>query len=125
MSIAFISITIELTYFRFLEDLKLSSDGRLRTHKVEQGGQTDDPQATSGPRPLVTRPAKLFVNLLLVTISSFVFFTPKDVKKIVILISSAALRTSATHATDFKTLPQNVSFPGKNVVRYKLLQEKI
>jgi hypothetical protein len=37
--------------------------------------------ATSGPRPLVTRPAKLFVNLLLVATSSFIFFTPKNLKE--------------------------------------------
>jgi hypothetical protein len=44
-------------------------------------------------------PAKLSVNLLLVT-SSIVLFTKKDFKKIAIRISSAALRTSATHAVD-------------------------
>jgi hypothetical protein len=38
--------------------------------------------------------------------------------------SLPAIRTSATHATDFKTLPLNLSFPGKNCDRYKLLQEK-
>jgi hypothetical protein len=47
-------------------------------------------------------------------------------KKVVILISSVALRTSATHAIDFKTLPQDIiSFAGENCVRYKLLQEHI
>jgi hypothetical protein len=35
-------------------------------------------------------------------------------KKIVILISSAALHTSATHAIDFKNVSLNVSFPVKN-----------
>jgi hypothetical protein len=65
------------------------------------GGQ----RATSGQRQFVTRPAELFVNLLLVTTSSFILFTPKDLKIVVIFISSAALRTSAIHATDCKTLP--------------------
>jgi hypothetical protein len=60
--------------------------------------------------------------MLLVTTSSFSFFIPKDLKN-AILITSAVLRKSATHATDFKTLPQNLSFPGKNYVRYKLVAE--
>jgi hypothetical protein len=42
-----------------------------------------------------------------------------------ILISSAALLTSATHATDFKTLPRNANFPGENCVGYKMLQGQI
>jgi hypothetical protein len=43
-------------------------------------GSTGGPRATSGPRPLIARPAKLFVNLLLVTTSSFIFF-PRIWKK--------------------------------------------
>jgi hypothetical protein len=62
---------------------------------------------------------------MIVTTSSFIFFTVKDLKEIVILVSSAALSTSDTHAVGFKTLPLNVSFPGKNCVRYKLLQEQV
>jgi hypothetical protein len=46
-------------------------------------------------------------------------------QKVVILISSAALRTSDTHSIDFRNLPPNESFPGRHCVRYKLLQEKI
>jgi hypothetical protein len=42
----------------------------------------------------------------------FIFLTPKDLKN-VILIMSAALRTSVTHATDFKTLPKDTSFQVK------------
>jgi hypothetical protein len=60
-------------------------------------------RATAGPRQHVSRSEKLFVHLLLVTRSSFIF--SEIFEKIVILISSAALRTSATHATDFKTVP--------------------
>jgi hypothetical protein len=55
-------------------------------------GLTRGLRAISGPRPLVTSPTKLFVNFLLVT-SSFIFFIQKAVKKIVFLISSAALLT--------------------------------
>jgi hypothetical protein len=47
---------------------------------VNQRGPTGGPRGTSGPRQLVTRPAKLFLNLFLVTTSSFIFFTPKDLK---------------------------------------------
>jgi hypothetical protein len=50
------------------------------------------------------RPTKLFVDLLLVITSSFIFFTPEDLKNL-ILILHAALLTGATRATDFKTLP--------------------
>lgn len=39
-------------------------------------------------------------------------------------MSSAALRTSITHAADFKTLLSDVSFPCENCFRYELLQEK-
>jgi hypothetical protein len=49
-------------------------------HGLGQRVQTGGPRATSGPRPLVTRPAKLFVNLLLVNKSSFILFRPKDLK---------------------------------------------
>jgi hypothetical protein len=41
--------------------------------------------------------------------------------KVAFLNSSAALRTSATKAADFKILPRNVDFPDKNRLRYKLL----
>jgi hypothetical protein len=43
----------------------------------------------------------------------FLYF--EGFEKNVILISSAALCASATHATDFNTIPQNVSFLGKTV----------
>jgi hypothetical protein len=39
--------------------------------------------------------------------------------------SFAALRTSDTLTIDTKTMQQNVSFQGKNCVRYKLQQEEI
>jgi hypothetical protein len=42
-----------------------------------------------------------------------------------ILISSAALQTSATHATDFKTLPQNVQFPVKNCQIQAVAEENL
>jgi hypothetical protein len=71
-------------------------------------------RATSSPRPQVMRHAKLFVNLLQVTTSSLISLL-ENLKKIAILVSSDALRTSATH----------VSFPGSYSVSYKLLQEQI
>jgi hypothetical protein len=51
------------------------------THTVDQHGPTDGSRATSCPRPLVIRPVNLFVYLLQVTITSFIFFTPKYFKK--------------------------------------------
>jgi hypothetical protein len=36
---------------------------------------------TGGPRPVVARPAKLFVNLLLVSANFFIFFIPNDFLK--------------------------------------------
>jgi hypothetical protein len=49
-----------------------------------------------------TRPAELFINLFSVNYYKFIYlFVLKDLKKI---ISSAALRATATHATDFETL---------------------
>lgn len=42
---------------------------------------TGSRRATSGTRPFVTRTAKLFANLLTATTNSFIFFTPKDVKR--------------------------------------------
>jgi hypothetical protein len=81
---------------------------------MQQRGPAGDPRATSGPR-----------NYLLICYKRAYFLRSLIFKKIVIVISSAALRTSAAHAIDFKTLPKNVSFPGKSSVRYKLLQEQI
>jgi hypothetical protein len=39
---------------------------------LQEHSTTDDPRAKSGLRPLVTRPAKLFVNLLLLTTHVFI-----------------------------------------------------
>jgi phage-related protein len=65
----------------------------------------------------IIRVIALMMNLLPVTTSSFIFFAPNGLKKVVILILPVALRTSATQATEFKTLMFNVSFPGKNCIR--------
>jgi hypothetical protein len=55
------------------------NDNDDNQHQVlTQWHPTDGPRATSGLRPLVTKSVKLFVNLLLVTTSSFILFTPKD-----------------------------------------------
>jgi hypothetical protein len=47
----------------------------------DQRDPTGGPQVISGPKLLVIRPAKLFVNLFLFTTSLFIFFTLKDLKK--------------------------------------------
>jgi hypothetical protein len=47
-------------------------------NSLRRRGQTGGPQATSGSKPLVTKPAKLFVNLLQVITRSFTLFAPKD-----------------------------------------------
>jgi hypothetical protein len=52
---------------------------------------------TSGPRPLVTRHTKLFVNLLIVTTSSVTFFTPKDLKKNRDFVSRLLLYVQVPH----------------------------
>jgi hypothetical protein len=49
--------------------------------QLQQRAPPGAPRATSGPRQIVTRSAKLFANLLLVTTSSFIFFFPKHLKK--------------------------------------------
>jgi hypothetical protein len=67
----------------------------------------------AGPRPLVTRPAKLFVSLLLVPTSwTFFFFAPKDLNRLLLYTQVPQM------------LLTDVSFPGKNCVRWNLLQEE-
>jgi hypothetical protein len=81
---------------------------------VTQRGVTGGPQATSGPRQLVTRPAKLFVNFLLVTTSSFIFFDAKDLKKYSDSHLVHCFTYECHHDIDFKTPPYNISYKGKN-----------
>jgi hypothetical protein len=45
---------------------------------VQQHGRSGGLRATSSLLPLVTRPMNLFVNVLLVTTSSFILYTMKD-----------------------------------------------
>jgi hypothetical protein len=61
-----------------------------------QCGPTGGPRATSGSRPRVAKTARLFVNLMLVTITSFIFFMPEELNKLLIIISYASLRENAT-----------------------------
>jgi hypothetical protein len=68
-----------------------------------QRGPTGGPRTTSGPRLLVIKPVK-FLNFVLVLLAYLSSLLGK-ILKISILISTAALYTSATHATDFKTMP--------------------
>jgi hypothetical protein len=71
----------------------------LRLH-AETGG----PRATSGPRPLASRLRKLFVNLLLITVSLFIFFAPKDIK-IWRFLSGLLLYVQVPHVTEFEMVP--------------------
>jgi hypothetical protein len=48
---------------------------------LEQRDQITGPRAIFGPRPLLTRTAKLLVNMILATTTSFIFFTLKGLKK--------------------------------------------
>jgi hypothetical protein len=74
----------------------------LEQNWVHQHGPTGGSRATSGPRSLITTSAKLCANLFLdITRSFFIYY--KEPEKIAILISSGALRTSATHAINLKT----------------------
>jgi hypothetical protein len=96
-----------------------SSQGR------DQGSTVGGPRATSDPTPLVNKSEKLFVNLLPVTTSSFIWLAPKDLKKVIVVVaSSAALRTSASQANDVKTYSK-MQVSDKNCVRYKMMHEKI
>jgi hypothetical protein len=91
---AFIGLLYNTYFISFLHRLQ-------RTERSIIGG----PQATCGPRPLVIKSSKLFINLLLATTSTFIFLSPKVLKNIVILISSTCFRTSTTYDIDLKTLP--------------------
>lgn len=52
------------------------------TSRLRQRGKTGGPRTTANPRPIVTKPLKLLItNLLLVTISSFVYFLRRIWKK--------------------------------------------
>jgi hypothetical protein len=64
--------------------------------------------------------------LLLVTTSSFIFFTPKNLNKTVIpILSIAFIYNCHTWLLNLKPLQKNVnvSFPGKNCARYKKLHD--
>jgi hypothetical protein len=84
----------------------------LRHHRkdigfcLRQRYKNGGPQVTSCPISLVTRPRNCLIicyHLLQVS-SSFIVIILKDLEKIVIIILSAALRKSSTHAIGFKTL---------------------
>jgi hypothetical protein len=61
-----------------LQELHL---GLLFILQSDQRGPAGGLRVTSGPRLLVTRPAKLFVDLLLVTTSSFYFLHSEGYEK--------------------------------------------
>jgi hypothetical protein len=86
------------TRFKSSDHFIALRDSDLSAGAISQGGVGQ--VAGRCPRPLVTRPCKLFVNLLLVTLSSFSLFLPKVSRNIVILI--CLLHTNAAQATEFK-----------------------
>jgi hypothetical protein len=76
----------------------------LETTGLDKHSAIGGPRATSGRGPLVTRPAKLFVNLWPVNTSSFHFFLQRIWKKKDSYVTYF-LHTSDTSAIDFKILP--------------------
>jgi hypothetical protein len=74
---------------------------------IRQRDPTGCPRATSGQRPRVIRPAKLYDNLLQVATSWFILFAPKDLKKKSWFWSRLLLyvQVPATHTIDYKPLP--------------------
>jgi hypothetical protein len=76
---------------------------------IARHGATGGPRVKSGTRRIVTRWAKLFVNLLLATTKSFLSFH-NGYKTIVILFSSAVFCTSTTYAADFKNHSVSCTF---------------
>jgi hypothetical protein len=58
-----------------------TDDQDNQTGNLKQRGPTGGQWAISALRPLVTRHANLFVNLLLVSESSFIFFIQKGLKQ--------------------------------------------
>jgi hypothetical protein len=69
-------------------------------------GPTGGPHATSCLKPPVIRTAKSFLDLLLVSRRSFISLLQRIWERVVIVISSVALHTSVTHATEF-----NIKYP--------------
>jgi hypothetical protein len=86
----------------------MSSDFSLSMVYLGPPDPTRCLQATSGLRPLVTKPAKLFIFGGFVTtycrLICFRLCALKDLKKNIMYILSVALCTNSTHDTDFKTL---------------------
>lgn len=72
----------------------------------QQSDPTGGPRAMVAPTPQITliMYVKLYINLLPVTKSSFIFLVLKDLKEILIIFSFVALRTSVTRSIDFKIL---------------------
>jgi hypothetical protein len=55
---------------------------QISSNALRQRHPTGGPRTASDLRQFVTRAAKLFVNLLPVTTSSFIFFILKDLKEL-------------------------------------------
>jgi hypothetical protein len=81
--------------------------------------------AAHGPhpaRPLATRLEKCFVNLLPVTVRSFISFYPKGFKTVI--LSGLLLYVQQPHMP-FTLEPYRINIPGKSFIRYKVLQKQI
>jgi hypothetical protein len=96
--------------------LKVSSDKRpikRCTIKPHPRKEITTICCTTGPRPLVTRSAKLFVNLLLITTITFISFIRKDLK-----ISDSSLvfclLCKCYSSYWLQNSTENLNFPGKN-----------
>jgi hypothetical protein len=74
------------------------------------------------PRPLVNKPAKLLVDLLLVCLDSFMFFPPTHM---IVIPPADDLVPVPRILLIVTAVPENASFPGENCVRYKLLREQL
>jgi hypothetical protein len=66
---------LEYTLLKYFYKACIQSDQQLVLSWLMQRDQTSGPRATSGPRPLVTRPDKLFVNFSQLLQAQFFLFS--------------------------------------------------
>jgi hypothetical protein len=90
---------------------------------LKLSGETGVPRATSGPRAPVTKPAELFVNLLL-CYYMLIYFIFSENSENLWLLSRGLLYVDYKCHSISKTIPQNESSPNKNCITYMLFQEK-
>jgi hypothetical protein len=83
----------------------------MKNKYKDQRGSTGGQRTRSGPIPLVTKLATLFVTLLPVTTSTFTFFLQKDLKKKYDFFSRLLLHVQVPHMLlSLTTLPRNALF---------------